>query len=150
MKCVDITIFVAPYPSKLQVAPAATTPLYTWGVEVQRKCSQNATMTKQQSVDSRCRVLFFFFFQIYVIANITSLNYLMKTLCQSTFLQTDSYGNFKYGNLSIYLSTYLFIKQQIFNISFKNISFSFQNAHTLVSINSFSSEWDFYDWILNT
>lgn len=82
----------------------------------------------------------FFFFQIYVIANITSLKYLMKTLCQSTFLQTDSYGNFKYGNLSIYLSTYLFIKQQIFNISFKNISFSFQNAHTLVSINSFSSE----------
>lgn len=103
IKHVDITILVAPHILKPQVAPATTILFYTWGTEVQRKLSQDATVTKQQSLDSRSS----FYFQIYIIANTTSLNHLMKTLCQSTFLKIDSDGNFKHGDLSIHLFIYL-------------------------------------------
>lgn len=96
------SLFALPITSKLQVV-AATTPLHLSSCGSKENVLRTTTMTKRQSVDSRYR---FLFFSVLCKYHFTSL--FKEDSLPSTFLQTDSYGNFKYGNLSIYLSTCLF------------------------------------------
>lgn len=116
-------------------------------------CSKKRSQKLNDHAKCRFQIqafVFFFSNLCYCKYHFTSLH-LKKTLCQSTFLQNDSYGNFKYGNLSIYLSTYLFRSSKFFNISFKNISFLFRNAHTLaMPINSLKVQSEILRLNLNT